>query len=144
MKLLLCVSPWETHGTSKSGSEGEEMAGWAPTIAPPAPHKAFVCACRLRGADVVPRAATPQLVDARVVLGAPVLGRLDLQPPHGPPGPIEAVLPLRDDAFETHTRGVLEHDGAHCAFHVPFGIGQVGFVTESRAAILLAGGRGPH
>src|SRR3954465_2707738 len=26
----------------------------------------------------------------------------------------------------------------------PFGIGQVGFVTESRAAILLAGGRGPH
>src|SRR4051794_40791630 len=25
----------------------EEIAGWAPTIAPPAPHEAFVCACRL-------------------------------------------------------------------------------------------------
>src|SRR3954470_9682768 len=47
MKLLLCVSPWETRGTSESGSEGEEIAGWAPTIAPPAPHEAFVCACRL-------------------------------------------------------------------------------------------------
>src|SRR3954468_21088027 len=47
MKLLLCVSPWETRGTSESGFEGEEIAGWAPTIAPPAPHEAFVCACRL-------------------------------------------------------------------------------------------------
>src|SRR3954471_17005065 len=52
MKLLLCVSPWETRGTSESGSEGEEMAGWAPAIAPPAPHEAFVCACRLTPHDL--------------------------------------------------------------------------------------------